>query len=150
MLESTGRSVDKQATGRARTGPRVTIDSGRLSGSQGVTTFLKVTDERGHVKLDLGDMQGALWDYNEALARKSQLANTYSKRGIVKSYLGDKHGAIDEYSQAIAVDSRLYSAYANRGSSKHLLGDKNGPMLTIAKPLFPTCNSQELCLIDVM
>jgi hypothetical protein len=35
--------VDKQATGRARTGPGVTIDSGRLSGSQGVTTLLKVT-----------------------------------------------------------------------------------------------------------
>jgi hypothetical protein len=36
--------VDQQATGRERTGPGVTIDSGRLNGSQGVTTFLKVTD----------------------------------------------------------------------------------------------------------
>ena len=44
LLESTGRSVDKQATGRARTGPGVTLNSGRLNGSQGVTTFLKVTD----------------------------------------------------------------------------------------------------------
>jgi hypothetical protein len=35
--------VDQQATGRERTGPGVTIDSGRLNGSQGVTTFLKVT-----------------------------------------------------------------------------------------------------------
>ena len=43
LLESAGRSVDKQATGRARTGPGVTIDSCRLNGSQGVTTFLKVT-----------------------------------------------------------------------------------------------------------
>ena len=43
LLESAGRSVDKQATGRARTGPGVTIYSGRLNGSQGVTTFLKVT-----------------------------------------------------------------------------------------------------------
>ena len=46
LLESTGRSVDKQATGRARTGPGVTLGSGRLSGSQGVTTFLKVTAGR--------------------------------------------------------------------------------------------------------
>ena len=35
--------MDQQATGRERTGPGVTIDSGRLNGSQGVTTFLKVT-----------------------------------------------------------------------------------------------------------
>jgi hypothetical protein len=35
--------VDKQATGRARSGPGATLNQGRLNGSQGVTTFLKVT-----------------------------------------------------------------------------------------------------------
>jgi len=43
MLGSTQRCVDQQATRRAQTGPGVTIDSGRLSGSQIVTNFLKVT-----------------------------------------------------------------------------------------------------------
>jgi hypothetical protein len=33
--------VDQQATGRERTGPGVNVDAGRLSGSPGVTTFLK-------------------------------------------------------------------------------------------------------------
>ena len=43
LLESASRSVDKQATGRARSGPGATLNQGRLNGSQGVTTFLKVT-----------------------------------------------------------------------------------------------------------
>ena len=36
--------MDQQATGRERTGPGVNVDAGHLSGSPGVTSFLKVTD----------------------------------------------------------------------------------------------------------
>ena len=42
LLESAGRSVDKQANRRARSGRRATVDQGRLNGSQGVTSFLKI------------------------------------------------------------------------------------------------------------
>ena len=35
--------MDKQANRRARSGPGATLNQGRLNGSQGVTTFLKVT-----------------------------------------------------------------------------------------------------------
>jgi hypothetical protein len=37
--------VDKQATGKAQTGPGATLNRGRLNGSQGVTSFLKVTEQ---------------------------------------------------------------------------------------------------------
>jgi hypothetical protein len=43
LLESTGRIVDKQANTRARSGPGATLNQGRLNGSQGVPSFLKVT-----------------------------------------------------------------------------------------------------------
>ena len=43
LLAPTRRSVDQQATGRERTGPGVNVNAGRLSGSPGVTSFLKVT-----------------------------------------------------------------------------------------------------------
>ena len=42
LLESTGRSVDQQTNRGAKTEPGVTINPGRLNGSQGVTSFLKV------------------------------------------------------------------------------------------------------------
>jgi hypothetical protein len=35
--------VDQQANRRARSAPGATLNSGRLNGSQGVTSFLKVT-----------------------------------------------------------------------------------------------------------
>jgi hypothetical protein len=44
LLESTGRSVDKQATGRDRSNPGATLNQDRLNGSQKVTTFPKVTE----------------------------------------------------------------------------------------------------------
>ena len=43
LLESAGRSVDRQANRRARSGPGTTINQGRMNGSPGVTSFLKVT-----------------------------------------------------------------------------------------------------------
>ena len=44
LLASTGRSVDQQATRRSRADPGYILNSGRLSGSQGVTPSLKVTE----------------------------------------------------------------------------------------------------------
>jgi hypothetical protein len=44
LLAATGRSVDQQSTRRAGTDPGATFSSGRLSGFQEVTSFLKVTD----------------------------------------------------------------------------------------------------------
>ena len=43
LLESTGRSVDKQANRRTRSGPRATVNQDRLNGSLGVPSFPKAT-----------------------------------------------------------------------------------------------------------
>lgn len=43
LLESTGRSVDKQAKRRVRSSPRATLNQGPLNGSIEVPYFLKVT-----------------------------------------------------------------------------------------------------------
>ena len=43
LLESTGRSLDKQANRRARSDPRATLNQDHLNGSLGVPSFLKVT-----------------------------------------------------------------------------------------------------------
>jgi hypothetical protein len=42
LLESTGRSVDKQANRRTRAVPRATLNQDRLNASLGVPSFLKV------------------------------------------------------------------------------------------------------------
>jgi len=43
LLVSTRSGVDQQANRRAQSDPGATLNPGRLSGSRGVTSFLKVT-----------------------------------------------------------------------------------------------------------
>ncbi|MFQ3679859.1 MAG: tetratricopeptide repeat protein, partial [Pseudanabaenaceae cyanobacterium] len=51
---------------------------------------------RGNTKSALGDNQGAIADYDQALRLQPDLAEAYNNRGIVKSALGDKRGAISD------------------------------------------------------
>jgi len=80
----------------------------------------------GNAKYDLGDKQGAITDYNQAIAINPQLAEPYYNRGVAKSDLGDKQGAMADYTQAIAINPQEAQFYYNLGSAKSGLGDKQG------------------------
>ncbi|WP_211167648.1 tetratricopeptide repeat protein [Pseudanabaena yagii] len=77
-------------------------------------------------KYELGDKQGAIADYNEALLLNPNDAIAYSNRGVAKYELGDKQGAIADYNEAIHLNPNLVAAYSNRGLAKYDLGDKQG------------------------
>ncbi|MBS3026786.1 MAG: tetratricopeptide repeat protein [Dolichospermum sp. DET50] len=81
---------------------------------------------RGIVRDDLGDKQGAIDDYTLAIKFNPNLAQAYNNRGIVRNELGDKQGAIDDYTQAIKINPNYASAYNNRGNVRKDLGDKPG------------------------
>ncbi|TRV66973.1 MAG: tetratricopeptide repeat protein, partial [Microcystis panniformis Mp_MB_F_20051200_S6] len=70
---------------------------------------------RGNAKSDLGDKQGAIADYNQAIKIKPDYAAAYNNRGNAKSDLGDKQGAIADYNQAIKIKPDYADAYNNRG-----------------------------------
>jgi len=81
---------------------------------------------RAIAKIDLGDMQGAIADCNQAIAINPKDADVYISRGNAKSALGDKQGAIADLNQAIAINPQYAVAYNNRGAAKNHLGDKQG------------------------
>jgi Flp pilus assembly protein TadD len=90
---------------------------------------------RAFTKGDLGDNQGAIADYNQAIAINPQIAAAYGNRGIAKSALGDQQGAIDDYNQVIAINPQDAKAYRARGSAKSALGDKQGAIADYNKAI---------------
>ncbi|MFM2433260.1 MAG: repeat-containing protein YrrB, partial [Cyanobacteriota bacterium] len=55
---------------------------------------------RGNARFALGDNNGAIADYDQAIKLKPDNAEAYYNRGIARSALGDKKGAVNDYQQA--------------------------------------------------
>ncbi|MEH2338157.1 tetratricopeptide repeat protein [Nostoc sp.] len=94
-------------------------------------TFYKDKDadaysNRGLARYKLGDNQGAIDDYNQALKINPDYALAYSYRGLARYKLGDKQGAIDDCNQALRINPNDAVAYGNRGNAHSDLGDKQG------------------------
>jgi tetratricopeptide (TPR) repeat protein len=81
---------------------------------------------RGLNKNELGDKQGAIADYNQAIQIKPDYARAFCNRGDSKNELGDKQGAIADYNQAIQIKPDYAEDYFNRGLAKYNLGDYQG------------------------
>ena len=88
---------------------------------------------RAYAKDDLGDKEGAIADYNQAIAINPKDDASYFNRALVKTDLGDKQGAIADYNQAIAINPKDDVSYLNRGIAKSGLGDEQGACLDYKK-----------------
>jgi tetratricopeptide (TPR) repeat protein len=91
----------------------------------------KVTESntRGLTKYKLGDYQGAIQDYNQALRLDSTYTYAYNNRGIAKKNLKDYQGAIQDYNKAIELKPNYAEAYYSRGIAKYNLSDTIGACL---------------------
>jgi tetratricopeptide (TPR) repeat protein/S1-C subfamily serine protease len=83
-------------------------------------------NNRGSAKSAMGNKQGAIDDYDRAIAIDPQSATAYYNRGNAKLALGNKQGAIGDYDRAIAINTQFADAYYNRGKVKSDLGNKQG------------------------
>jgi tetratricopeptide (TPR) repeat protein len=68
-------------------------------------------------KLQLGDLKGALKDYNQAIAETPRDPDAYVNRGIVQDELGQHKAAIADYTKAIALNPDQHLAYYNRANA---------------------------------
>jgi|GEM_PF-802550 len=81
---------------------------------------------RGNARRDLGDLTGAISDYDRAIALDPQDVAAYNNRGNARRAQGDLTGAISDYDQAIAFDPQFAGAYYNRGNARRDQGDLTG------------------------
>ena len=76
---------------------------------------------RGIARSKLGNFQGAIVDYTEAIERNFTHPDVYYHRGTCHGKLGNHHEAIANFKQAIKLDPNYAGAYYNLGISRLIL-----------------------------
>lgn len=74
------------------------------------------------------DYQGAIRDYDQAIALNPQYAEAYASRGDARASLSDFQGALKDVDQAIVLNPKLPEAYIVRGSIRGGLSDLQGAL----------------------
>lgn len=82
--------------------------------------------DRGYIKRQLGDLGGAIDDYNRAIELDPQDAIAHNNRGYLYFLRGNYSRAIDDYNRAIELDRNFAAAYNNRGVTRHTTGNAAG------------------------
>ncbi len=80
----------------------------------------------GEGKMALADYDGAVADFDRAIALAPEFLNAYNARGLAKDKKNDHEGAIADYSRAIALNPGFADAFCNRGFARMALKNFTG------------------------
>jgi tetratricopeptide (TPR) repeat protein len=78
---------------------------------------------RGAIKVNMGDLQGAIDDFTKAIELKPEDAVAYNDRGIAYSSLGRFESAIKDYDKVIELNPNYAGVYNNWGKTWQDKGD---------------------------
>ena len=81
---------------------------------------------RGLVRYDKQDLEGAIKDYDEAIRIEPNFTLAFRSRGAARQGKGDLGGALDDYNEAIRLKPDYAGAFYNRGCAHHEKGDLDG------------------------
>jgi len=97
-------------------------------------------NNRGLIKAEIKDPQGAIADYDKALAIKHDFAKAWVNKGITLMELNDNAGAILQFDTAIKYEPDLFQAHFNKAIAKSNLGfyDEAIREYTISIKLYPS------------
>ncbi len=82
---------------------------------------------RGHARAKLGDVPGAIADYDASIRINPRHGGHYEDRGrLYYSELKDKDKALADFNKALELDPNLFVAYTLRGTMRMMRGDMAG------------------------
>jgi tetratricopeptide (TPR) repeat protein len=81
---------------------------------------------RGWVRDEKGELDGAISDYSEAIRLRPDYAEAFNNRGITLRHFGDIERALSDYDQAIRFKPDYSEAFNNRGVARRSKGDFRG------------------------
>jgi len=84
--------------------------------------------------LDAGDLEGALAEFNRAIALDPNYSAPYFSRGLVRRRQADYDGAISDFTKAIELNP-IAEAYLDRGASRKDKGDRDGAIADYTKAI---------------
>src|SRR5205085_6980693 len=78
---------------------------------------------RGLARYGQGDVDGAILDWNRAIAINPGLAAAYLDRASARYRKGDLAGALADLERALSINPRMAGAYSNRGAIRREQGE---------------------------
>ncbi len=92
-------------------------------------------NNRGFIKRNKNDFQGAIDDLDKAIAISPDYAEAYNNRGNAKCDKNDLQGAMEDYNKAISLNPTLAKAYNNRGVVKVNMNNQIGAIEDYSKAI---------------
>jgi tetratricopeptide (TPR) repeat protein len=118
--------------------PRAAVEACSRSIASAYTNdenLAKLYEWRAHAREKLGEFDGAVADYNEAIRIVPNDINAYGNRAWIFLARGEYQKVIANWTEVIRIDPKNTAAHVNLGAARYMNGDVEGAIAEFDKAL---------------